>query len=353
MSYQREFGNRIRVAVVGIGSHAYRNILPTLHFLPVELVAVCNHSNKELAELTAREYGCRSYQDTAEMYEKEKPDAALFCVSAGQHPRLMMEAMKRGIHVWAEKPLAMRASELEEMIACRDACVTPAGGHPVALAGYKKAFMPAVRKAREIASSEKYGHLESILAVYPLKIPANGEEVLEQRTMTDWLNNGCHPLSVMMAVGGHVDSVQAVLNDAGHGSAVLFFKNGAVGNLHLASGPQPNEDYHFYAPTWHLQIANTSKVILERGIPSVYGRTTSFVPEGDDTGAVVWEAPNCKATLENMSFFIQGIYDELMEFCNCILEQRVPDLCSLEFALELTKVYEALMTSHGEKKMIR
>jgi len=90
-------------------------------------------------------------------------------------------------------------------------------------------------------------------------------------------------------------------------------------------------------------------VILQRGIPSVYGRTTSFVPEGFNSGALVWEAQNCKATLENMSFFLQGIYDELLEFFTCILENRMPQTGSLEFALELTKVYEALLNSRGNR----
>ena len=85
----------------------------------------------------------------------------------------------------------------------------------------------------------------------------------------------------------------------------------------------------------------------------MYGRTTSFVPEGDDTGAVVWEAQNCKATLENMSFFLQGIYDELLSFCSSVLEQKRPYIGSLEFALELMKVYEALLVSHGERIRIR
>ena len=111
MSYQREFDRCLKVAMVGIGSHAYRNLLPTLHFLPVELQAVCNHSNRELAERTAAEYGCRSYQDPRRMYEEEELDAVFFCVSAFRHPGLMMQAMKHGLHVWAEKPPAMRASE--------------------------------------------------------------------------------------------------------------------------------------------------------------------------------------------------------------------------------------------------
>lgn len=340
MSYQREFEKRLRVALVGIGSHAYRNILPVFHFLPVHLMAVCNRSDREMAERTAAEYNCRAYQDTAEMYAKEELDAVFFCVSAQAHPALIKEAFSHGLHAWAEKPLAMRASQVQELIEAR--------GDLVAMAGYKKAFMPAVRKAIEVAQSEAYGGLETILAVYPMAMPKNGAQVLEADEKTDWLNNGCHPLSVLLAIGGKPVSVLSATNDRGHGSNLIFFENGVVGDLHLASGPQPNEDYHLYAPKWHLQIANTSKVILERGVPSVYGRTTSFVPEGFDTGALVWEAQNCKATLENMSFFLQGMYDEMNTFCECILQGTTSYIGSLEFALELTKVYEALLLSGGK-----
>lgn len=136
-------------------------------------------------------------------------------------------------------------------------------------------------------------------------------------------------------------------NENGVGANLLYFKNGVIGNLYMASGPQPLEDYHFYAPTWYLRIENTSRVVLERGIPSVYGKTTFFVPEGDDSGAIVWEAQNCKAARENMSWFLQGIYDELITFCRCILEGTQPTIGLLAFALELTKVYEALLVSQG------
>ena len=81
MSYQREFSHRLRAGLVGIGSHAYRNILPVMNFLPVQLVAVCNRSNIELAQLTAAQYGCKSYQKPEEMYEKENLDCVFICVS--------------------------------------------------------------------------------------------------------------------------------------------------------------------------------------------------------------------------------------------------------------------------------
>ncbi len=43
------------MGIVGVGSHAYRNILPALHYLPVSLVAMCD-LNAELLAQTAAEY---------------------------------------------------------------------------------------------------------------------------------------------------------------------------------------------------------------------------------------------------------------------------------------------------------
>ncbi len=53
MSYQRDYKKRLRVGMVGIGSHTYRNLLPTMNFLPVQLEAICVKSNRERARVTA------------------------------------------------------------------------------------------------------------------------------------------------------------------------------------------------------------------------------------------------------------------------------------------------------------
>ncbi len=53
------------------------------------------------------------------------------------------QALDAGLHVWLEKPPAMRAPEVEEMIRHRK--------DGVVVVGFKKAFMPAAFKAREVA----------------------------------------------------------------------------------------------------------------------------------------------------------------------------------------------------------
>jgi predicted dehydrogenase len=339
LSYQREFDKKINVGIIGIGSHGYRNILPLMNYLPVRIKAVCNRT-ADVGRITAAQYACAHYQSPREMYDREDIDAVFINVSPRLHPSLTIEALDRGKHVWVEKPVSTRACEVEEMIAHRK--------DKVVVVGFKKIFMPAAQKAIEIAHSAKYGNPRSMLAVYPMTIPGNGQEILENRDSPNWLLNGVHPLSFLMAVGGRVSAVTAICNEARNGILAIQFENKAFGTFHLASGPQPRlERYAVYADNWQVDIENT-RITLYRGSPVVHGKSTNYAPEGDDSGAVVWEASNCQAGLENKAEFTQGMYAAMMYFCECVLRNKVPEKGTLEFALEMMKVYEAALLSEGK-----
>lgn len=242
----------------------------------------------------------------------------------------------------------MRASQVEQMIRHR--------GDRVAVVGFRKAFMPAADKVRELLAMRQYQPLHTILAEYAMTVPVNGQEVIAAADgpggFTNWLGNGCHPLSLMMAIGGPVSAVTVHRAAGGGVACILEFAGGAVGNLHLGHGGilhQPAERYTFFAHGCRIVIDNCSRVALQRGIPFEYGRTTTFAPEGLDHGAVVWEAQSSLATLENKAVFIQGIYAEMRYFCDCVLAGRPAETGSLECALELMKVYEAALLSDADR----
>lgn len=339
MSYQREFTKKLNVALIGIGSHCYRNILPAMNFLPVNVRALCSR-NKDLGMATAQQYGCSHYQTTAEMYANEELDAVFISVSPELHPGFMLEALDRNLHVWVEKPVAMRAGQVERLLEKK--------GDQVVVVGYKKLFSPAGQKSIEIANSSDYGDLTSLLAVYPMSIPADGRQVLASGEVCNWLNNGVHPLSWMLALGGRVAAVTSIANCHGQGVVALQFKNDVVGSFHMSSGPQPRlERYAAYGSDWQLDIEN-AKITLQRGVPFIYKETTNYAPQGDCHGAIVWEPSNCTATLENKALFTQGMYFEMKYFCDCILEQKAPRIGTLEFSLDLMNVYEAALLSGGK-----
>ena len=388
MSYQREFKRQLNIAIVGAGSHSYRNILPAMTFLPVRVKAICD-LNPEVAEKTAAQYGAKAYSSTSELYAGEKLDAVFICVSPKLHPTLACEAFDAGLHVWVEKPAAMRVAGVEKMIQHQK--------DRVCVVGYKKAFMPSTEKAVELfktpiisergkpaKTGEKmdaeaafweergegsaatlgkfandwgfksgvYAPIRTILAVYPMNIPPNGEQILSEGLPNDWLANGCHPLSFLIEVGGPVKAVTTHISKNSGGVCVLEYASGAIGTFHLASGSplsQPQESYSVFGTNASLTIDNCNRVTLQRGIPFQYSKTTNFVPPGTDSGAIVWEAQNTLGTLENMALFTQGMYGEMRYFCDCILEGKAAVRGSLEFALHLTKVYEAGLLSNGKR----
>lgn len=347
MSYQRDFDRRLRVAVVGVGSHAYRNILPALHYLPVQLVALCD-INLPLAQKTAAEYGvARCYVSTAEMYRAEKLDAVILCVSAQAHPALVCEALAAGLHVWLEKPCSSSVAEVDAMIAGR--------GDRIVTVGYKKAFMPAVTKIREVLALPTYQPIRSILAQYSVTVPKDGANILRDRRNNNWLSNGCHPLAFMLAIGGPVAAVTVHHGRTDDSVVILEFAGGFVGTLHGAMGvgnSQPAEIFTVYAQHATLTVDNSSSITFQRGVPFVYRTSTTYAPPGLDHGAVVWTPQNCLATLENNPLFTQGMYGSLSAFCDQALgAPRLRD-GSLEFARDLMAVYEAALLSAGIRQVL-
>jgi predicted dehydrogenase len=341
MAYQREASARLRVGLVGAGLHAYRNLLPSLTYLPVELVAICD-VDAERARSTASQYGAVAYTDPPAMYEGEQLGAVLLSVSPRLHPPLMREALEAGLHVWSEKPPALRAHEL-------DTVIDAAGDRAVGV-GFKKVFSPAIDKLSE--AIERFGPLRSVLATYPIDVPEDGEGALAAGQETDLLIQGCHVLAVLRHLGGPVEAVTVTRGQRGGGVCVLEFVDGAIGTFHLGDGGpsgQPFEFYRCFLDEVHAEVENMTTVRVQRGTPM--GREVrDFVPAGWDTGALVWQPQASLATLENMSLFTQGFVPELADFIDAVITGRqVRQGGSLHFAREVMSIYEAVLRSSGRR----
>ncbi len=112
-----------KVAVIGCGSHSFRNIFPTFQFLPIDLVALCDLNIKK-AKHYAKKFGAsRFYSDYKKMLEKEKLDGVFLILgfddNTGKplYPEVACEILSRGIPVWMEKPPSATVEELQKMIA--------------------------------------------------------------------------------------------------------------------------------------------------------------------------------------------------------------------------------------------
>ena len=81
-----------------------------------------------------------------------------------------------------------------------------------------------------------------------------GEQVLQEARHTNWLQNGCHPLWLLLAVGGKVSAVTVNRGKRSGGVCVLEFASGAIGNFHMADSGQPLEHHGFFGNSCHVAI---------------------------------------------------------------------------------------------------
>jgi predicted dehydrogenase len=309
-------------------------------YLPVKLTAFCDIDEQRL-QRTADQYGVADrYADAQQLFEQADVDAVVLCVSPNLHPDLAIAAMKAGKHVWLEKPPSLDVAGVDRMIAAR--------GDRIAMVGFKKAFMPVIEKTCEVLQSGQAGRLHSMLGEYPMTIPTDGEAVLAEQRMTNWLANGVHPLSAMLQVGGSVAAVTTHLNADGAGCCVIEFDSGAIGNLHLCAGMKGvHERYEFFAEHLHITTENNLKLTIHKGASG--GDLASFLSPGLEGASTSWDVGNAFVRDDNPMVMTQGFYAELAEFCQCVLQDRAPTRGTLSFARRVMQVYEAALRSAGRR----
>jgi len=350
MLLAHESGDRLGIALVGCGNHAYRSLIPCLPYLPVRPVMCCD-LNLERAQTYAKWFGfdqaCASLDDAL---ANDDVQAVIIAVGSKWHPDLTIQSLEAGRHVWLEKPPARRASEIDRMIAARNA-----SGKQV-LVGFKKMFMPAVRRMKEAMATGDYGALRTITGRFPMDVPTGGLEVLEADRETNWLNNGVHPLSLLVHLGGEPVAVTVHRTPTGGGFCIIEFANGAVASLHLAVGHSQSgamERYECVCEKGHMVLENNTKLTLYRpGYPFNYRTGVDFAAGGDDVAALVFEPQCTLSTMENKTFVLQGFLAELEHFVSAVLAGEDVSVGTLEDARAIMGCYEAALMSEGERVVV-
>ncbi|MET7967618.1 Gfo/Idh/MocA family oxidoreductase [Micromonospora sp. NPDC005305] len=167
-----EPGKRIRIAVAGLGIIARTVHLPLLQRRGdlFEIVALADLSPSRMTELGER-YGvepARRYADAARMVTDGGCDAVLLATS-GSHGDLAALALRAGLPVLCEKPLAYTLAETARL-----AELDTRG--PALMVGYMKQYDPAVAEAARLLA--ELGGAERVHAVEVTVLHAGGDRQL-------------------------------------------------------------------------------------------------------------------------------------------------------------------------------
>ncbi len=347
-----------RVGFIGCGSHSFRNLYPCLQFCPAELVAVCD-LDADRARAFARQFGAeRAYTDHDEMLANERLDGVLICTgydAAGRptYPRLAVDCMEAGCHVWMEKPPASSCAEIERM----QEASAHTGRH--AMVGLKKMFFPANEKAAELVRAPEFGAVSYVSIQYPQRIPTVEEFAAyargERGPAVGFLDHLCHPAALMVCLLGMPRTLYYERSDAGAGVAVFRFESGAVAALQLTHGASNEGGMErtmiVSAAGRHVLVENNVRVSYHRGPARPegqgYGSTPSHYTGPPERTTAVWEPEFSLGQLYNKGLFLLGYWGEIDEFARSIIEGRPPAKGTLEQAWQVTRIFEAFAEGPG------
>jgi predicted dehydrogenase len=217
----------IRIGLIGLGAMG-RNHLRVLSELErVRLAAVCDQ-DANIARPVAVKHSVAAYSSWDEMLDREKLDAAVVAVPTGHHLEAGMAALRRGLHVLVEKPIAATMKDARALVA------EAARVKRVLAVGHIERFNPAVRELERRVRAGDVGRQFQLqarrLGPFPARIRDVGV-VIDLAT---------HDLDVMHHLAGsEVERLYAETEQRIHTdhedilNALLKFDSGVLGVLQV------------------------------------------------------------------------------------------------------------------------
>ncbi len=105
----------MRVAVIGVGSMGFNHLRVYSELENVQVVGISDVSTERLETLKSR-YQVPAYSDYRKMIENEKPDAVSITVPTSEHEQVAAFALRAGVNVLVEKPIASTVEEGRRLI---------------------------------------------------------------------------------------------------------------------------------------------------------------------------------------------------------------------------------------------
>lgn len=239
----------MRVIVIGTGVMG-RNHVRVLREIPeVELIGVVDRDLRR-AEEVGRRYGVPAYDDSTDVFSRLHPDAAIVAVPTQRHHDVALAAIRHGVHVLVEKPIATTVEQGEEMVA-------EAHRYGVALTvGHVERFNPAVIELKRRMDA---GDLGRIFMIHSRRLSPFPRRIMDVGVAADLASHELDMMHYLTGAAGQIvgSAVSQVLHPTHEDIVfgVLRFPEGVLGIL----------DVNWVTPTKIRDISVTG----ERGMFTV------------------------------------------------------------------------------------
>lgn len=235
----------LRYAVVGCAGIGETHGRSVADVAGVQLVA-CSDTDAGNAEVFAERFDCAAYSDVTEMIESERVDAVSVCTPSGTHRDVTLEVADAGAHLLCEKPLDVRLSRVDEMIAACDRAGVTLGGV------YQLRTYSGVRRVKRALEAGELG--EPTMGTAEVKwhrspeyydqAPWRGTRDLDGGVL---MNQAVHAVDLLRWLLGPASTVTATCPTLAHDIEVedtavvtIEFETGAVGVIEATTATYPD-----------------------------------------------------------------------------------------------------------------
>ena len=168
----------LRWGVLGASKFALEHLTPAIQLARNNrFIALASSSKQRATKFVQLEPDLKLYENYDELLADERIDAVYIPLPNTMHVDWTKRAIQSGKHVLCEKPIAMRAEEIDELIKLRDDT-----GLLVAEA-YMIVHHPQWKKAKEIVQSGVLGELIQVDSVFSYNNQADFENIRNNSNM--------------------------------------------------------------------------------------------------------------------------------------------------------------------------
>ena len=163
LRYDKKIGSndKVRLGVIGYGVQGHFDLTTALKVPGVELAGICDLYTGRL-ENAKEQFGKDLYttNNYMDLLDRKDIDAVFVCTTDVWHARITIDALKKGKHVYCEKPMVYKISEGYSVIdaAKKYGKILQVGSQRVSSIGYAK--------AKELLAAGEIGKLNMVNAVY-------------------------------------------------------------------------------------------------------------------------------------------------------------------------------------------
>lgn len=238
----------VKMGIVGVGGAGQRTARDLAELPETEIVAVCD-ANTDLARQVGEQYGVPHYADFHDLVRKSGAEAIFIATTHFIHPVVGIYALKKGLHVLTEKPVAASIGPADRMIKTAKKAKRLVG------VMFQKRTTPSMRAAIDIVRKGKLGE------VYRTLLISAGYRTQAYYDSGGWrgtwagegggvlVNQAPHPLDAFCALTGLPSKVLANCRVRIHdievedeAEAILTYRNGARGYVYVSTTEIPPTD---------------------------------------------------------------------------------------------------------------